>query len=311
MKILITGGAGFLGSHLCETLLEQGHEVIALDSLLTGDRSNLEGFEDHKKFRFIQHDITEDLNGLELPDNLDRVYHLACPASPVDYQEHPLRTLHVSSQGTWNMLQLALDQGARFLFTSTSEVYGDPKEHPQKESYWGHVNPIGPRSCYDEGKRFAESLIVNFKATYPLDARMVRIFNTYGPRMRKQDGRVIPNFIGQALAGEPITIYGDGSQTRSFCYVSDMMKGLIGVMETKEFEGPVNWGNPQERTVRKLAETVIKLTNSSSTIEECPLPQDDPTRRCPDISKAKSLLGFEPEVSLEEGLQKTIDWIRS
>lgn len=307
MNILITGGAGFLGSHLCEALLNQGHVVIAVDNFISGDHANVLILEKYEKFRFVEHDI---IHSFEIKEPLDRVYHLACPASPVDYQDRPLETLAVSALGTWNVLKLASEKGARFLFTSTSEIYGDPKEHPQTENYWGNVNPIGPRSCYDEGKRFAESLVTNWGEQHKMDTRIVRIFNTYGPRMRLHDGRVITNFISQALQGKPLTVYGNGTQTRSFCYVSDMIKGLIGVMEAEKVVGPVNWGNPEERTVRALAETIIKLTHSTSTIEERPLPQDDPTRRCPDISKGKSVLGFEPTVSIEEGLQKTINFLK-
>ena len=307
MNILITGGAGFLGSHLCEALLNQGHVVIAVDNFISGDRANVLILEKYEKFRFVEHDI---IHSFEIKEPLDRVYHLACPASPVDYRDRPLETLAVSALGTWNVLKLASEKGARFLFTSTSEIYGDPKEHPQTENYWGNVNPIGPRSCYDEGKRFAESLVTNWGEQHKMDTRIVRIFNTYGPRMRLHDGRVITNFISQALQGKPLTVYGNGTQTRSFCYVSDMIKGLIGVMEAEKVVGPVNWGNPEERTVRVVAEIIIKLTHSTSTIEERPLPQDDPTRRCPDISKGKSVLGFEPTVSIEEGLQKTINFLK-
>lgn len=307
MNILITGGAGFLGSHLCEALLNQGHVVIAVDNFISGDRANVLILEKYEKFRFVEHDI---IHSFEIKEPLDRVYHLACPASPVDYQDWPLETLSVSAFGTWNVLKLASEKGAKFLFTSTSEVYGDPKEHPQTENYWGNVNPIGPRSCYDEGKRFAESLVTNWGEQHKMDTRIVRIFNTYGPRMRLHDGRVITNFISQALQGKPLTVYGNGAQTRSFCYIDDMILGLIGLMETEQMVGPVNWGNPEERTVRELAETIIKLTHSTSTIEERPLPQDDPIRRCPDISKGKSVLGFEPTVSIEEGLQKTIDFLK-
>ena len=307
MKILVTGGAGFLGSHLCETLLMSGHSVVAMDNFISGNRKNLSALDSHDQFSFIEQDITQPF---QFKGPLDQIYHLACPASPIDYQNHPLQTLDVCSIGTRRILELAHQKKARFLFTSTSEVYGDPQEHPQKESYWGHVNPIGVRSCYDEGKRFSESLITNWIQQKKIDARIVRIFNTYGPRMRSQDGRVIPNFIQQALNGEALTIYGDGAQTRSFCYVDDMIQGLIGIMEADKVNGPVNWGNPQENTIRELAEMVIKLTDSSSKLIEKSLPKDDPTRRCPDISKVQNLLGLEPSIDLEEGLRYTIEAFR-
>ncbi|MDA0590043.1 MAG: SDR family oxidoreductase [Planctomycetota bacterium] len=304
--ILVTGGAGFLGSHLCDRLIEQGHEVICLDSFFTGRRENIAHLVGHPRFEVIRHDIV-------LPITLDvsRIYNLACPASPVAYQHNPIKTIKTSTVGVVNVLGLAKRCGARFLQASTSEVYGDPEVHPQTEDYWGNVNPLGPRSCYDEGKRVAESLCVNYANSHGVETRLIRIFNTYGPRMDPNDGRVISNFIMQALRGEPITIYGDGSQTRSFCYVDDLLAGMMALMDHDDNElGPVNIGNPVERTMLELAEAVIEVTASNSKIEHHPLPKDDPTRRCPNIDKAKANLGWEPKVELTAGLEKTVTYYR-
>lgn len=312
MKTIVTGGAGFIGSHLCERLLKLGYEVICVDSYITGARSNMEPFLDNPNFQLIEHDITQPL----LPEELDfkgvkEIFNLACPASPIDYQKIPLETLWVSAAGTKNMLDLAVKLGAKFLQASTSEVYGDPLEHPQRESYWGNVNCLGPRSCYDEGKRFAESLVTNYSHEYSLPTKIVRIFNTYGPRMRAHDGRVIPNFITQALAGEPITIYGDGYQTRSFCYVDDMVSGILAMMVKRDFKGPVNLGNPEEYSIKSLAEKIVELTGAKSKIDYKDLPQDDPKVRRPDISLASERLEFEPKVKFEDGLKRTIEWFEA
>jgi UDP-glucuronate decarboxylase len=300
-RIVVTGGAGFIGSHLCDVLLAQGHEVMAVDNLFTGTKRNIEHMLDNKKFEFIRHDITEPIL-LEC----DQIYHLACPASPVHYQYNPIKTIKTNVTGTINMLGVAKRTRARFLLASTSEVYGDPLQHPQVESYWGNVNPIGPRSCYDEGKRVAETLSVNYKDQGHVDARIVRIFNTFGPRMLFNDGRVVSNFIVQALQGDDLTVYGKGEQTRSFCFVDDLVKGIIATMSKDSFHGPVNLGNPNEMTIGDLAKRVIELTGSSSKIVQRPLPQDDPTRRQPDISLAKRELSWTPVVDLNTGLQKTI-----
>jgi len=300
-RILVTGGAGFIGSHLCETLLSEGNEIVCLDNFFTGRRANIAHLLGDPKFELIRHDVTEPIL-LEV----DQIYHMACPASPVHYQHNPVKTIKTSVMGTINMLGLAKRVGARILLASTSEVYGDPKEHPQKESYWGNVNPIGIRSCYDEGKRVAETLMMDYHRQNKVDIKIIRIFNTYGPRMLFDDGRVVSNFIIQALTGEPLTIYGDGSQTRSFCFVDDLARGIISMMNSENFIGPVNLGNPVELTVKDLAERVIEMTNASSTLAIKPLPQDDPTRRKPDISLAKEKLSWEPRVTLEEGLRATI-----
>jgi UDP-glucuronate decarboxylase len=300
-RILITGGAGFIGSHLCESLLSEGNEVVCLDNFFTGRRSNVAHLLGNPKFELIRHDVIEPIL-LEV----DQIYHMACPASPVHYQHNPVKTLKTSVMGTINMLGLAKRVGARILLASTSEVYGDPKEHPQRESYWGNVNPIGIRSCYDEGKRVAETLMMDYHRQNKVDTKIIRIFNTYGPRMLFDDGRVVSNFIIQALTGKPLTIYGDGSQTRSFCFVDDLARGIMAMMNSENFIGPVNLGNPVELTVKDLAEQVIEMTGSSSTIAVKPLPQDDPTRRKPDISLAKEKLSWEPTVTLEEGLRATI-----
>ena len=304
MKILVTGGAGFIGSHLCDFILEKGHYVICADNLLTGDIKNIKHNLQNKRFEFIKHDVTKPL---KISGRIDYVLHFASPASPVDYMNYPLETLDVGSAGTKNLLELAKKNKAKFLLASTSEVYGDPKVSPQSEEYYGNVNPIGPRSVYDEAKRFAEALTSAYIREKLVDARIVRIFNTYGPRMGLDDGRVVPNFIKQALTGQPLTVYGDGSQTRSFCYVSDMVSGIYKLMYTKT-AGPINIGNPKELKVNEFANVILKLTGSRSKIVYKPLPQDDPKQRRPDISKAKKELGWAPEVDLEEGLRKTIAW---
>ena len=300
-RIVVTGGAGFIGSHLCDVLLAQGHEVMAVDNLFTGTKRNIEHLMDNKRFEFIRHDVTESIL-LEC----DQVYHMACPASPVHYQYNPIKTIKTNVTGTINMLGVAKRTHGRFLLASTSEVYGDPLQHPQVESYWGNVNPIGPRSCYDEGKRVAETLTISYKDQGHVDTRIVRIFNTFGPRMLFNDGRVVSNFIVQALKGEDITVYGEGLQTRSFCYVDDLVKGIIATMNKEGFHGPVNLGNPNEMTIVDLAKRVIELTGSKSKIVKRPLPQDDPTRRQPAIELAKRELGWTPTVDLNEGLQRTI-----
>jgi UDP-glucuronate decarboxylase len=300
-RIVVTGGAGFIGSHLCDVLLSEGHEVMAVDNLFTGTKRNIEHMLDNKRFEFIRHDITQPIL-LEC----DQVYHLACPASPVHYQYNPIKTIKTNVTGTINMLGVAKRTHARFLLASTSEVYGDPLQHPQVESYWGNVNPIGPRSCYDEGKRVAETLTVNYKDQGHVDTRIVRIFNTFGPRMLFNDGRVVSNFIVQALQGEDLTVYGKGEQTRSFCFVDDLVRGIMATMNKDDFHGPVNLGNPNEMTIGDLAKRVIELTGSKSKIVQRPLPQDDPTRRQPDISLAKRELQWNPVVDLDTGLQKTI-----
>jgi dTDP-glucose 4,6-dehydratase len=298
---LVTGGAGFIGSHLCEYLLKQGYFVIAMDNLLTGDVRNIAHLH-NRPFLFIHHDVTQYIY-------VDRpvafVYHLASPASPKDYQVYPIQTLKVGALGTHKALGLALKHRARFLLASTSEVYGDPQVHPQTEDYWGNVNPIGPRGVYDEAKRFAEALTMAYHRVHGVDTKIARIFNTYGPRMRMDDGRAIPTFIVQALRGEPLTVYGDGSQTRSFCYITDMVEGLYRLMMA-DYHLPVNLGNPQEMTILELAELILRLTGSRSRIEFRPLPQDDPRVRQPDITRAKTILGWEPRVPLEEGLKETI-----
>ena len=305
-RVMITGGAGFLGSHLADRLLEAGHEVLCVDNLFTGTKDNIAHLHSNPSFEFMRHDIT-----FPLFVEVDEIYNLACPASPIHYQHDPVQTTKTSVHGAINMLGLAKRLGCKILQASTSEVYGDPSVHPQSEEYWGHVNPIGPRSCYDEGKRCAETLFFDYHRQHRLPIKVARIFNTYGPRMHPADGRVVSNFIMQALRNEPITLYGDGSQTRSFCYVDDLVAGLIALMETgPEITGPINIGNPNEFTVRELAEQVIRLTNASSEIIEAPLPQDDPKQRQPDIGKAKRDLGWEPSIQLEQGLVKTIDYFR-
>ena len=302
-KILVTGGAGFIGSHLCERLLNEGNEVICVDNFFTGSKENITHLMENKYFELIRHDITE-----HLLVEVDQIYNLACPASPVHYQYNPIKTIKTSILGITNMLGLAKRVKATILQASTSEVYGDPKEHPQKETYWGNVNPIGIRSCYDEGKRVAETLMMDYHRQNNVDIKIIRIFNTYGPRMAEYDGRVVSNFIVQALKGADITVYGDGSQTRSFCYVSDLVDGFIKMMNSKNFTGPVNLGNPVETPIVEFAERIIKLTGSKSKIIFLPLPQDDPTQRKPDISLASERLGWQPEVQLQDGLTKTIEY---
>lgn len=303
-RILVTGGAGFIGSHLCERLLKEGNEVICLDNLFTSTKDNIALLMDNKYFEFIRHDIIHPIH-LEI----DEIYNLACPASPIHYQYNPIKTIKTSVMGAINMLGLAKRVKAKILQASTSEVYGDPLVHPQYEEYWGNVNPIGPRSCYDEGKRCAESLFINYYFQNKVRIKIARIFNTYGPRMHPNDGRVVSNFIIQAIQNKPITIYGDGTQTRSFCYVDDMLDGLIKLMNTSdEIIGPINLGNPSEFKIIELAELIIDLTNSKSEIIHLPLPEDDPIRRQPDITKAKSILEWQPKISLKEGLVKTIEY---
>jgi UDP-glucuronate decarboxylase len=303
-RVLVTGGAGFLGSHLCERLLGLGHEVICLDNFFTAERRNVERCLDSPRFELLRHDVVEPFHV-----ECDEIYHLACPASPIHYQRNPVRTIQTAVLGTQNALVCAREVGARMLIASTSEVYGDPQQHPQYEEYWGHVNPIGPRSCYDEGKRCAEALAVAYHRQYGVHVRIARIFNTYGPRMHEHDGRVVSNLVLQALRGEPLTVYGDGSQTRSFCYVRDMVEGLLALM-AHAHHSPLNLGNPDERTVRQLAELVLALTGSKSEIVEAPLPKDDPIRRCPCIDEARRILGWEPRVSIEEGLRRTIEYFQ-
>ena len=306
-RYLITGGAGFIGSHLCERFLSQGHDVICMDNFSTGSRENLTGFADHPKFRFVDHNVS---NFIEVKAPVDYILHFASPASPVDYLELPIPTLKVGALGTHNTLGLAKSKKAVYLLASTSEVYGDPLVRPQNEDYWGNVNPIGPRGVYDEAKRFAEAMTMAYHRYHGLDTRIVRIFNTYGPRMRMRDGRVVPNFITQALKGEPLTVYGQGEQTRSFQYIDDLVAGIQLLLESHEHL-PVNIGNPQEMTVLQFAEKILELTGSKSPIEFKTLPQDDPQVRQPDISKAKRVLGWQPKVSLEEGLAKTIEYFRA
>ena len=301
-RILVTGGAGFIGSHLVERLLEQGNEVISVDNYYTGRRRNLSKALSNISFEAIRHDVIEPIL-LEV----DHIYHLACPASPVHYQHNPVKTIKTCVMGTINMLGLAKRVGARILIASTSEIYGEPLEHPQQEKYWGNVNPIGIRSCYDEGKRVAETLTMDYHRSNGVDIRIARIFNTFGPRMLFNDGRVVSNFVVQALKGQDITIYGDGSQTRSFCFVDDLVRGLIGLMNCPKFPGPVNLGNPTEITVKELAEKVLQLTGSKSPIVYKERPQDDPSRRRPDISRAQEVLGWEPKISWENGLISTIE----
>ncbi len=310
MRILITGGAGFIGSHLCDRYLADGHEVIAMDNLSTGSVDNIAHLAGHPRFHFIKHDVT---NYIYVAGPLDMVLHLASLPSPVDYLNYPIQTLKVGALGTHKALGLALAKGARFLLASTSEVYGDPLVHPQREDYWGNVNPVGPRGVYDESKRFAEALTMAYHRYHDVDTRIVRIFNTYGPRMRSDDGRVVPNFICQALRGEPLTVYDDGSRTRSFCYVSDLVEGIVRLMEVEVHE-PVNLGNPHEMSILNFAKTVLRVTGSDAPITfvhpQDERTRDDPKVRCPDITRARTLLGWEPHVPLEEGLRRTADFFR-
>jgi UDP-glucuronate decarboxylase len=305
VRILVTGGAGFIGSHLCERLLKDKHEVICLDNFFSGKRANIAHLRNDPNLELIRHDVVEPIL-LEV----DRIFHLACPASPVHYQYNPVKTTKTNVMGTINMLGLAKRVRARILLSSTSEVYGDPEEHPQKETYWGHVNPIGIRSCYDEGKRVAECLMMDYHRQNHVDIKIVRIFNTYGPRMAVNDGRVVSNFCVAALRGEPLTVYGEGKQTRSFAYIDDLVEGMIRMMDAPDFIGPVNLGNPDEFTMLELARMAIELSKSSSTLVHMPLPPDDPTRRRPDITLARERLGWQPKVPLREGLARTIEHFR-
>lgn len=304
-RVLVTGGAGFLGSHLCESLLEQGKETICVDNFFSGSKDNIRHLISHPHFELIRQDIIHPLFV-----EVDQIFHLACPASPIHYQYNAIKTVKTNVMGTINMLGLAKRTKARFLLASTSEVYGNPEIHPQPETYWGHVNPIGLRSCYDEGKRVAETLAMDYHRQNNVDIKIVRIFNTYGPRMALDDGRVVSNLVIQALKEEPLTIYGDGLQTRSFCYVSDLIHGLISIMQSKNILGPLNLGNPEEFTILELAKIILKLTGSSATIEHKPLPSDDPIRRCPDISSVQEKIRWTPKIKLEQGLQTTIDYFR-
>jgi len=306
MRVLVTGGAGFLGSHLCERLLADGHEVVAVDNFITGARRNLASFEDHPAFSFVEADVTK---SLPVEGRLDRIFHLASPASPIDYVELPFATLYAGSDATRLCLERAEKDGARFFLASTSEVYGDPAVHPQVESYWGNVNPIGPRSVYDEAKRYAEALTMAFQRYKKVETRIVRIFNTYGPRMRAADGRVIPAFCSQALAGQPLTVFGDGDQTRSFCFVTDLIDGFVRLMES-DLKNPCNIGNPDERTILELAQYINASTGSPGGIVHKPLPKDDPTRRKPDITRASTLLGWGPQVAFDDGIARTVDYFR-
>jgi dTDP-glucose 4,6-dehydratase len=304
---VVSGGAGFIGSHLCEALLDRGLRVMALDNFITGSRENLRSLEGNPDLEFRQADVN---HGIFIGGDVRYVLHFASPASPPQYDANPIHTLKVGTVGTMNMLGLARAKGATFLLASTSEVYGDPLVHPQPETYWGNVNPIGPRGCYDEAKRAAEAFAMAYKRAHGVDTRIIRIFNTHGPRMQVSDGRAVPNFMAQAIRGEPITVYGDGSQTRSLCYVSDLVRGVLAVLERGD-EMPVNLGNPHEVTVLQLAETIVKLAGSKSEIVHRDLPVDDPKQRQPDITRARSLLGWEPEVSLEDGLRRTLEYFRS
>ena len=305
LRILVTGGAGFLGSHLCERLLESNFEVVCLDNFFTGTRRNIERLLGNPRFELVRHDVTQ-----PMVIEVDQIFHLACPASPIHYQKNPVRTIRTAVQGTLHMLDMAREVRARLLIASTSEVYGDPRVHPQREEYWGNVNPIGPRACYDEGKRCAEALTVSYARQYGVETRIARIFNTYGPRMHENDGRVISNFVVQALKDQPITVYGDGSQTRSFCYVNDLVEAFIRLMALDHDPGPVNLGNPDELTIKQVAERVVALTKSSSKIHYEPLPVDDPIRRKPDISRAREVLGWSPKIDLDDGIRRTVDYFR-
>ena len=306
MRTVITGGAGFVGSHLCDRFLAEGHEVVCVDNLITGNLANVEHLRKNDRFSFIRHDVS---NYLEIDGRVDNILHFASPASPVDYLRHPIPTLKVGSLGTHNTLGMAKLKKARYLLASTSEVYGDPEQHPQREEYWGHVNPIGVRGVYDEAKRFAEAMTMAYHRSHGVNTHIVRIFNTYGPRMRLDDGRVLPNFMGQALRGEPLTVYGEGSQTRSFCFVDDLVDGIYRLLWT-EFHEPVNLGNPNEVTILEFAREILALSGSKSPIVNRPLPQDDPKVRRPDIGRARQLLGWEPKVDRHDGLKRTLAYFQ-
>lgn len=305
-RILVTGGAGFIGSHLCKRLLDEGNYVICLDNFFTGSIENIEKLQKHPHFELVEHDITEEYFTV-----IDQIYNLACPASPPHYQYNPVKTIRTSVMGIINMLELANKYGATLLQASTSEIYGDPLVHPQTESYWGNVNPIGVRSCYDEGKRCAETLMMDYRRQFGTDVKIVRIFNTYGPNMHPNDGRVVSNFIVQALRGDDITIYGNGNQTRSFCYISDLVEGLVRMMNTPNFTGPVNLGNPEERTIKDLASLIIELTHSKSKLVFKPLPSDDPVKRKPDITLAGDKLKWNPAIDIQDGLKETIEYFKN
>lgn len=305
-RVLVTGGAGFIGSHLCERLLTDGYEVICVDNYYSSTKDNIAHLLDHPRFEVIRHDVT-----FPLYIEVDQIFHLACPASPIHYQRDPVQTTKTAVHGSINMLGLAKRTGARILLTSTSEVYGDPQVHPQTEDYWGNVNPIGPRACYDEGKRAAETLFFDYRRQHNLDIKVVRLFNTYGPRMHPHDGRVVSNFIVSALNGTPLTVYGEGEQTRSFCYIDDLIEGLLAMMSSgPDVTGPINLGNPGEFTIKELADLVLAETGSASTIEYLPLPQDDPTRRQPDISRARAVLNWEPKIQLSAGLRQSVAYFQ-
>ncbi|WP_231558184.1 MULTISPECIES: UDP-glucuronic acid decarboxylase family protein [Modestobacter] len=306
-RVMVTGGAGFIGSHLCDRLIDLGHDVLCVDNFYSSTKSNVAHLLGHPRFELMRHDVT-----FPLYVEVDEIYHLACPASPIHYQRDPVQTTKTAVHGSINALGLAKRTKARILLTSTSEVYGDPEVHPQTEDYWGRVNPIGPRACYDEGKRAAETLFFDYWRQHELEIKVVRLFNTYGPRMHPQDGRVVSNFVVSALNGEPLTVYGDGAQTRSFCYVDDIIDGLVTMMESpREVTGPINLGNPGEFTIRELADLVVELTGSASGLDRRPLPVDDPTRRQPDITRARESLGWAPTVELREGLERTIEHFRT
>jgi dTDP-glucose 4,6-dehydratase len=306
MRMLLAGAAGFIGSHLCDSLLEAGHQLVGIDNFLTGSRDNISHLDSEPRFSFLRHDVTQPLS---VPGPLDWVLNLASPASPADYMLHPIETLQAGSLGAQRVLELCAEKGGRFLQASTSECYGDPAVHPQPETYWGHVNPIGPRSVYDESKRYAEALVMAYHRHRKMDVRIVRIFNTYGPRMKLNDGRVVPNLVGQALSGRKLTVFGDGSQTRSFCYISDLVDGIVRSMNAGDHL-PINLGNPEEISILEFARRIQELTSASAGIEFQPLPPDDPKRRCPDISRARRLLGWQPQVNLDDGLRTTIEYFR-